>query len=98
MGKISGPKLVAVTAGKHGASLIAGKKQWNAPALQVDSVEETGAGDAFGSGILAGLIQGLKPEEALRMGIANGAAVTTQFGPKAGLLFTPEMRQWLKKI
>jgi sugar/nucleoside kinase (ribokinase family) len=89
---------VAVTAGKDGASLIVGKKSFSRPAVVMKTVEETGAGDAFGSAFVAGLISGLKPQEALRMGLINGAAVTTKFGPKAGLLFAPEMAQWLRKI
>lgn len=97
LGKLSGPKIIAVTEGKNGASLILGKKKIKAPAMKVKTIEETGAGDAFGSGLVAGIIQGLKPEEALRMGIVNGASVTTQFGPKAGLLFSPEMRHWLDR-
>ncbi|OGD58148.1 hypothetical protein A3I57_02035 [Candidatus Beckwithbacteria bacterium RIFCSPLOWO2_02_FULL_47_23] len=97
LGKISGPKIIAVTEGRKGASLTAGKKTIKAAAVKVKTVEETGAGDAFGSAFVAGIINGLKPETALKMGLLNGAAVTTQFGPKAGLLFATEMNQWLKK-
>ena len=97
LGRISGPKIIAVTEGKQGASLTSGKKKLKTPAVKVKTVEETGAGDAFASGFVAGIINGLKPETALKMGVLNGAAVTTQFGPKAGLLFATEMNQWLKK-
>lgn len=97
LGKFSGPKIVAITEGRNGAELIMGKNRLKRAAIKVKTVEETGAGDAFGSGFMAGIINGLKPETALKMGLANGAAVTTQFGPKAGLLFTPEMNQWLGK-
>ena len=98
LGKLSGPKIVAITEGRTGAELIVGKKKLKLPVIKVKTVEETGAGDGFASGFIAGIINGLKPETALKMGIINGAAVTTQFGPKAGLLFAPEMNLWLKKI
>jgi ribokinase len=96
LGKLNIP-IVVVTEGRGGASLVVKRKVKHLPALKVDTVEETGAGDAFASGFMAGIIQGLKPEEALKMGLANGASVTTAFGPKEGLLFTPDMRRWLKK-
>lgn len=104
LGKVSGlpaqagPKIIAVTNGRQGAGLILGKKVIKVPAVAVKTIEETGAGDAFASGFVAGLINGLKPETALLMGLINGAAVTREFGPKAGLLFAPEMNAWLKKI
>jgi ribokinase len=90
--------VVAVTEGRKGANLIAGKKVLTLPAIKVKTVEETGAGDGFSSGFMAGIIQGSKLNEALKMGLVSGASVATQFGPKAGLLFAPEMKAWLKKI
>lgn len=98
LGKITGPGIIVITNGRQGASLTIGKKTIKAPAIKVKTTEETGAGDGFASGFMTGIINGLKPETALKMGVINGAAVTTAFGPKAGLLFAPEMNAWLKKI
>ena len=98
LGKFSGPKIVAVTEGRNGAELIIGKKKIKYEAIKAETIEETGAGDGFASGFMTGIINGLKPETALKMGLINGAAVTTAFGPKAGLLFAPEMNQWLKQL
>lgn len=98
LGKVAGPAMIAVTNGRQGAGLITGKKMIKAAAVKVKTREETGAGDAFASGFITGLVNGLKPETALAMGLINGAAVTREFGPKAGLLFAPEMNAWLKKI
>lgn len=90
-------KMVVVTAGAKGATLFKGKEKIELPAYKVKMVEETGAGDAFGAGLLAGLIKGMGLKQALKLGMANGASVTTRFGPKAGLLFAPEANTWLKK-
>ena len=90
-------KMVVVTAGAKGATLFKGKAKIDLPAFKVKMVEETGAGDAFGAGLLAGLIKGMSLEQALKLGMANGASVSTQFGPKAGLLFSPEVNAWLKE-
>ena len=90
-------KMVVVTAGAKGATLFKGKAKIDLPAFKVKMVEETGAGDAFGAGLLAGLIKGMSLEQSLELGMANGASVSTQFGPKAGLLFSPEVNAWLKE-
>ncbi len=89
-------KIVVVTAGKKGATIFRGKEKITLPAFKVKMVEETGAGDAFGAGLVAGLIKGMGLKDALRLGMANGASATTKFGPKAGLLFAPEIKDWLK--
>jgi len=96
VGKL-GAKMVAVTEGRKGASLIAGKEKIFLKAIKVKTVEETGAGDGFGCGLVAGLIKGMGLKQALKLGVANGASVAEEFGPKAGLLFEPEVRKWLKE-
>jgi fructokinase len=92
-----GVKLVAITEGRQGAILIRGKETISVEAFKVKSIEDTGAGDAFGCGLIAGLIKGFSQEDSLRLGVANGASATTQFGPKAGLLFSTDIKDWLPK-
>jgi sugar/nucleoside kinase (ribokinase family) len=96
VGKL-GVKMVAVTEGRKGATLVSGKEKIYQPAVKIKTVEETGAGDAFGCGLVGGLIKGMIPEEALKLGVANGASAAKHFGPKEGLLFEPEINKWLKK-
>jgi 5-dehydro-2-deoxygluconokinase len=50
------------------------------PAFPVDVLNVLGAGDAFASGFLYGLLQGWTPERAVRMGCATGAIVVTRHG------------------
>ncbi|WP_201755477.1 sugar kinase [Paenibacillus glycinis] len=51
------------------------------PFYPVDQVVDTvGAGDAFGSGFLAGLLKGMSPAEAVRLGSINGALVVQMRG------------------
>jgi len=47
------------------------------PVMHLDVVDRIGGGDGFGAGLLYGLIAGRKPEEALRLGWAHGALLTT---------------------
>lgn len=90
-------RIIAVTEGKKGAMVVSGRKKFRVKALRTKSIEETGAGDAFGCGLTAGLIRGMKLKEALKLGAANGASVVKYFGPKKGLLFEPEIKKWLRK-
>lgn len=92
----SGARVVAVTAEREGAAVWSGNQKLEGKAIKVKTIEETGAGDAFGCGLVAGLVKGWDLAKSLKLGLANGAAVTEHFGPKQGLLFEPEVKQWLK--
>jgi len=96
VGKL-GAKMVAVTEGRKGASLVMGREVMKIKALKVDTVEETGAGDGFGCGFVSGLIKWGEAEKALKLGVANGGSVTEYFGPKEGLLFDTDVEKKLKK-
>lgn len=93
-----GPRIAVMTEGRKGAILLEGRKVISLPAVPAKTVEETGAGDGFGCGLVAGLIKFTSLEKALKLGLVNGASVVEHFGPKKGLLFEPEMEIWLKKL
>lgn len=96
--KALGPALVVVTRGKRGCfAWSAHEGMLQQGIYPVKTLEETGAGDAFGSGLVGGLLMGHKTETALKIAAANAASVTTKVGPKEGLLFGPEINDWLKK-
>jgi 1-phosphofructokinase family hexose kinase len=79
-----GSQAVVITLGKQGAIGVAADGQhfgWAAP--EVAGTYPTGSGDALFAGIAAGLAQGLALPEALRLGVAVGAANTLQ--PGAGI-------------
>ena len=92
-----GVKTVAMTEGRKGATVIKDNKVVELPGMKVKTVEETGAGDAFGCGLVAGLIKGYSIDKAFKLGMVNGASVVKHFGPKKGLLFEPEANKWLAR-
>lgn len=92
-----GNRYVCVTDGKEGASLISGGRLIKMKAFRVKSVDDTGAGDAFCAGLVAGLLEERGVEVALKMGLSNGAGEVTKLGAKEGLLTKREMDRWLKK-
>ena len=52
-------------------------KKYVSPTIQLDVVDRIGGGDGFAAGLFYGLIAGRPPEEALKLGWAHGALLTT---------------------
>jgi 2-dehydro-3-deoxygluconokinase len=52
-------------------------KRYVSPTIQLDVIDRIGGGDGFAAGLFYGLIDGRSPEEALRLGWAHGALLTT---------------------
>jgi 2-dehydro-3-deoxygluconokinase len=50
------------------------------PTCHLDVLDRIGGGDGFASGLIYGLLTGRPPEEALRLGWAHGALLTTYHG------------------
>ena len=74
-----------------------GEKFYQLGLFQANLKEMTGAGDAYATGVIAGLFHGKDLPEAMRWGAANGAAVVEQIGPQAGLLTLHQMQERLKE-
>jgi len=78
-------KLVATTlrevksTNRHdwGAVLHLDGQNYVSPTAQLDVIDRIGGGDGFAAGLIYGLLSGKAPEEALRLGWAHGALLTT---------------------
>ncbi len=55
-------------------------QQYVSPTMSLDVVCRIGGGDGFASGLIYGMLAGRPPEEALRLGWAHGALLTTFTG------------------
>lgn len=81
-------KIVATTlrqvhsTNRHSWSAVAwiGGKTYQAPTCELDVLDRVGGGDGFAAGFFYGLLTGRGPEEALRLGWAHGALLTTTPG------------------
>ena len=62
------------------AVLWLGGQRFVSPTVHLDVFDRIGGGDGFASGLIYGLIAGRPPEEALRLGWAHGALLTTYPG------------------
>ena len=55
-------------------------KTYSAPTCELNVFDRVGGGDGFASGFIYGLLTGEKPEEAIKLGWAHGALLTTYPG------------------
>ena len=81
--------IVVMTKGGEGVTVSDGKYLYRAPSLSAvlpKFVDATGAGDAFGSGFIAGLIQKDDITFAIQLAMANSGYAITEWGAKSGLL------------
>ena len=70
------------TTNRHDWSAVAwiNGKTYTAPECELDVLDRVGGGDGFAAGFFYGLLSGAAPEEALRLGWAHGALLTTTPG------------------
>jgi len=69
--------------------------QYESPTCQLDVLDRIGGGDGFASGLIYGLVSGRDPEEALRLGWAHGALLTT-FPGDVTMAKLPEVEAFAK--
>jgi len=64
---------------RHGWSAVAwiDGKTYMAPTLQLDVLDRVGGGDGYAAGFFYGLLTGEEPQEAVNLGWAHGALLTT---------------------
>lgn len=86
----------AVTRGEDGALLVADGDVIEIPAVEVDAVDTTGAGDAFAAGLIhAWLLGGREPEDAGRFASVVAACNCRESGARGGLPTAEEARALL---
>jgi sugar/nucleoside kinase (ribokinase family) len=78
----AGAKHVVVKLGAAGC-YVSGSG--HVPSVDVESVDATGAGDAFAAGLIYGLLAGWTVERAARLANAAGALATTAVGASSGI-------------
>jgi len=80
------PGIIVITKGRGGAVVCDGANIFKLFVTDIQVVEKTGAGDAFGSAFIAGLLQKNDIEYAIRLAIANAESCIQKVGAKNGLL------------
>jgi 2-dehydro-3-deoxygluconokinase len=63
-----------------GAVAWVDRKTYVSPACELDVLDRVGGGDGFASGFFYGLLNGETPDEAVKLGWAHGALLTSTPG------------------
>lgn len=85
---------VILKCGADGAYARSGEQTWHSPALKVEAVDTTGAGDSFNAGFLVGLINGESMETCLRYGNICGGLSTTRHGGITAPISLADLKNW----
>lgn len=93
---VKGPVHVIVSLGKDGAVLVDKKQAWKALSPKIVEKNPIGAGDSMVAGVIWGLSAGEEIVEALRRGVACGAATASRTGTAVGTL--AQVRDLLEKV
>jgi sugar/nucleoside kinase (ribokinase family) len=88
---------VVITLGPHGALARRGAEVIQANTFKMDSVDESGAGDAFAAGFITGLLENWSLEQSLRFASAVGASCTRALGCTEGVFHFDEALAFIAK-
>jgi sugar/nucleoside kinase (ribokinase family) len=86
------PKIVITDGSKGGQVFVRGEEAQNFQAEPVTAIDNTGAGDAFAVGFVAGLLHEKPVEQAIEWGKKNAASVVQEIGAKPGLLYLSDVQ------
>jgi len=90
--------MLVLTDGPQGAYAHLDGTTWFARPRNIKVVSRTGAGDAFGSALVASLMADKGIDEALQIGILNSESVIQSYGAKIGILTHWPTNALMKKI
>lgn len=93
-----GVKTIIMTRGSRGASLITEDEIVHFPALPIDPVDTTAAGDAFVGSFAVAFAEGKSLAEAVRCGNAAGALASTKPGAQPSMPDRDDLNKLLKTI
>jgi sugar/nucleoside kinase (ribokinase family) len=80
--------------GPSGAAASAGGQLYRAPALELEPVDTTGAGDAFDAGLIDALLDGAPLPQMLERACLCGGLSTRQAGALAALPDREELNKY----
>jgi ribokinase len=90
-----GVGIAVVTMGADGALLLDDDGATHIPAVRVEAVDPTGAGDSFTAALAVSLTEGLSLREAARRASVVAALTVTRIGTQAAFPTRAEVEAWL---
>ncbi len=76
----AGPSVLVCKRGNQGSHVFTEKGEFEVPAVRVEVVDNTGAGDVYNAGVLAGVFLGRSPEESAHFASVIAAKSVTGYG------------------
>ena len=92
----AGCRTAIITMGPNGALLMTAQQTVEAPAPSVETVDLSGAGDAFAAGFMVGLLEGWSMRESLVFASALGASACTRLGCTTGVFTRAQAEAYLQ--
>jgi sugar/nucleoside kinase (ribokinase family) len=86
-----------ITQGEAGTLYFSEREQFSAGVYPTDYVSGSGAGDAFDAGLIAALLEGCDPRDAVRWGSALGASCVREVSTTGGVFNRSELLEFLDK-
>jgi sugar/nucleoside kinase (ribokinase family) len=80
-----GVKIAGVKLGEKGSALMTDEGFFRVPIYKVKCIDTLGAGDSFMAGLLAGMVNGLSPVDAAKLGSAVSAHCVQSVGATTGI-------------
>lgn len=92
-----GVKNVVITLGNNGALIVNHQMVKHIPAVKVDAIDTTGAGDAFNGGLAVALAEGKSLEDSVEFANYLAALSVTKVGTAPAMPYKKEIEEFMKK-
>jgi len=93
----AGAKNVGIKLGGDGCYFVGGGVRFSLPAMPVNVVDTTGAGDSFMAGFISGILRNFDPYECCQLGTAAGAVCVGEVGPCGAIKNLEQINGYIKK-
>jgi ribokinase len=93
-----GPRATIVTLGVEGVVVANRDNTWPIVPVATETVDPTGAGDAFCGAVAAALLRGRSPVDAARVGVLAGALCAARQGARASREDAPRILEELEPV
>ncbi|MBN2568943.1 MAG: carbohydrate kinase family protein [Deltaproteobacteria bacterium] len=94
--KAHGANTVVITCGKRGSVANRNDSLWTCGVYTVDSIDASGAGDAFTTGLMTAVLRGLDLPDVLAYASAIGASATRAVGCTDGVFTAEEAEAFIR--
>jgi sugar/nucleoside kinase (ribokinase family) len=92
-----GVKIAGVKLGERGSAIMSDEGYFQVPVYDVECIDTLGAGDCFMAGLLAGMLRGLSPNDAAKLGNAVSAHCVQAVGATTGIKPLSQILSFQKK-